>query len=159
MKKNLRRPLAYYGNPILRKKADPVESITPEISRLIQDMIAMLDQLGHSVGLAAPQVNVSLSLFVARAPVEDVAEAYEGIEAKVFINPEILSFGKETWKRGEGCFSIPGVFDEVERPWRIRVKYQDETGKSHEEDFEGMIARVIQHEYDHLQGVLMIDRF
>jgi peptide deformylase len=136
-----------YGDPILRQKARPVEEVTPEIRALIADMI---DTMHHEigVGLAAPQVGATLRLLV--------MDDGKGV-ARALVNPEI------TERRGsvvaeEGCLSIPGIFADVERSEWIHVKAADEEGKPLSVELRGFLARVVQHEMDHLDGILFVDR-
>ena len=148
----------YYGNPILRKKAKPVGNITDEIKQLVEAMIEAMDQK-DGIGLAAPQVNHSIALFITRAPIEnDENDEWEKGEVRVFINPKILSYSSDEDYFSEGCLSIPKVYGDVFRPLKIKVEATNLEGKRFTEDFSGMSARVILHENDHLNGVLFIDR-
>ena len=153
-----------YGHPVLRERGQKIKAITPEITRLIADMFETMYG-ANGVGLAAPQVGQSIRLFVVDA--SPFAEDEEGnLEPehkhlvgfkKVFINPYIVEEEGEPWPFEEGCLSIPGIREEVERQARIVLQYQDEHFKEHEETFDGYAARVIQHEHDHLDGVLFTD--
>ena len=144
-------PIRLYGDPILRRKAAPVAVIDDEIRRLAADMVeTMFDSNG--VGLAAPQVGLSLRLLVADATHRD-----GGAGPRVFINPEILESWDE-WLYDEGCLSLPGLSAELVRPEAIRLRFQDETGAWHEEEFHELWSRVLQHEIDHLDGKLFVDR-
>ena len=139
----------------LRLVSEPVDKITPEIRKLVDDMFeTMYDAPG--IGLAAIQVAEPLRLITM-----DLAKKSEDGETKreprVFINPEILSSSEELSVYEEGCLSIPEYYEEVERPARVRVRYTDLDGKVHEEDAEGLFATCIQHEIDHLNGVLFVD--
>ncbi len=149
-------PLAYYGDPILRKVGAPVKEISEDLCRLISDMIETMDAC-DGLGLAAPQVHHSIQLFVIRDPIEDEKGKVELGEARVFINPKILKKSEETWKMGEGCLSIPTIHADVDRPKKITVEYTDLDGKRVVEECSGWKAKVILHENDHLQGVLFID--
>jgi peptide deformylase len=150
-------PLAYYGDPVLRTKTKPVEEITDEIAQLIQDMFETM-HAHNGIGLAAPQVHLSISLFVCQVPVEQEDGSYaEGIK-RVFINPKILSISDETYTQEEGCLSIPGIYGDVERPLSIKVSAQDLNGEFFEQEFHGLEARCILHENDHINGVLFLDR-
>ena len=135
------------GHPALRRRADPVPEVTPELRRLADDMLAVMKQ-HEGIGLAATQVNRMVRLFVTRAP-ED--------RERVFINPEIVRTGIETESREEGCLSIPGPRADVERPAHVRVQARNRRGRLFSLRAEGMLARVIQHELDHLNGTLFID--
>ncbi len=138
------------GDEVLRTVATPVEKFDKKLRYLVDDMFeTMYDAEG--IGLAAPQVGESIRLLVV-----DVSDIEEDKEPTAFINPEIIdSTGSSTVE--EGCLSIPGAREEVTRPERIRVKYNDVDGKQFEEEFSGWMARVLQHEIDHLDGVLFID--
>ena len=136
------------GEKVLREKAEPIEKLTDEIKMLIDDMFeAMIDANG--VGLAAPQVGKKLRLFVAVAD-DDVK--------RVFINPQIVSTSEEVGDYEEGCLSIPGVYETIRRPVRVTVQALDENAKPFTLEADGLLARIIQHETDHLNGVLFIDR-
>jgi len=135
----------------LRLISKPVEKITPEIRALADDMFeTMYDAPG--IGLAAIQVAVPLRLITMDLSKKEVEK-----EPRVFINPEILSSSEELSVYEEGCLSIPEYYEEVERPARVRVRFMDIDGKIHEEDAEGLYATCIQHEIDHLNGVLFVD--
>jgi peptide deformylase len=135
----------------LRLVSEPVEKITPEIRALVDDMFeTMYDAPG--IGLAAIQVAVPL-----RVITMDLAKKDDEPERRVFINPEILSSSDDVAVYEEGCLSIPEYYEEVERPAQVRVRYMDIEGKVHEEDADGLFATCIQHEVDHLNGVLFID--
>jgi peptide deformylase len=139
----------------LRLVSQPVDKITPEIRKLVDDMFeTMYDAPG--IGLAAIQVAEPLRLITM-----DLAKKSEDGETKreprVFINPEILSSSEELSVYEEGCLSIPEYYEEVERPAKVRVRYTDLDGKVREEDAEGLFATCIQHEIDHLNGILFID--
>jgi peptide deformylase len=138
-------------DPILKKKADPVDDVTDEIRTLLDDMLeTMYDAPG--IGLAAPQVGV-----LKRVIVIDVAGDDEEPAPMKMINPEVLWASDETGIYEEGCLSVPKSFSEVERPERVKIKYLDETGTSHEIDADGLLATCVQHEIDHLEGTLFID--
>lgn len=145
-------PLAYYGEDVLRQKALPVVNINPEIKQLVQGMIETMDAW-HGLGLAAPQVHQSLRIFVIRIP----EDKHPG-KSKVFINPELKDPSKKLSKQAEGCLSIPCVRGEVERPQEISVKYTTLEGEEVEERFFDLTAKAISHEFDHLEGILYIDR-
>ncbi len=147
--------LAYYDAPVLRKKGALIDTIHHEIKELAARMIATMNAC-DALGLAAPQVHHSLQLFVIRTPIEDGDSYSLGPEA-VFINPRLSDCSKETWKTVEGCLSIPGLQEEVVRPRHLTVEYMDLEGNHHRRHVSGWEARVICHEYDHLQGDLFID--
>lgn len=148
--------LAYYGDPLLRRKADPLFEITDEIKNLVEEMIETMDA-SNGMGLAAPQVHRSIRLFVMRPPIETEEGRSLG-DVKVFINPELSSPSLETWKASEGCLSIPHLRASVERPKEVTVEYTSLEGERIKERFFEWEARVILHESDHIDGVLFIDR-
>ena len=145
-------PLAFYGDPILREKARAVEEITPEIQKLALAMIETMDAL-NGMGIAAPQVKQPLRMFITRPFVN---EAYE--DPKVFINPEIIFSSKECRQEVEGCLSIPSLRGKVERPSEVTVQYTTLEGQRVEEHFSLWPARTFLHEYDHIEGILYVDR-
>lgn len=149
-------PLSYYGDPILRKVAEPVSEITEATHQLVEEMIETMDAC-DGLGLAAPQVHYSIQLFVIRIPIEDAAGDVELGDPMVFINPEISEHSKEKWTVSEGCLSIPSIHADVTRSKEITVEYTNLEGKKMKERCSGWKARVILHEYDHLQGILFID--
>lgn len=147
-------PIVAYGDPVLRKKGALVEKNLAGLKDLIENMYETM-YASHGVGIAAPQVGKSLNLFVIdTASFED--ESYPSVK-KTFINAEILEESGEKWEFEEGCLSIPHIRENVKRKETIRIRYTDEDFNTHEETFDGITARVIQHEYDHVQGVLFID--
>ena len=144
-------PILTLPDPVLRKKAKPVERIDAELRRLMDDMLAtMYDAPG--IGLAAPQVGV-LRRLVVMDPAKDEAPK----SPLVMINPEILERSEEMRTHEEGCLSIPDFTAEIERPARTRVSYIDREGKKREAELEGIWSTLVQHEIDHLNGVLFID--
>ena len=150
-------PIVAYGTPVLKQKAAFIDSEHPGLNDLISNMFDTM-YYAHGVGLAAPQVGQSLRLFVIDAtPFAEDEPALQGIK-KVFINAEIIEETGTEWKFNEGCLSIPTVREDVERKPVIRIKYQNEHFIHFEETFDGILARVIQHEYDHIEGVLFTDR-
>ncbi|WP_456410723.1 peptide deformylase [Oceanithermus sp.] len=158
-------PVRLYGDPVLRKKARPVQDFSG-LDELAENMVETMFEYG-GVGLAAPQVGLATRLFVAAeyALEEEEAEADEEERPKsvlknlyVMVNPRI-TYREGTQVGTEGCLSIPGIYsDDVPRDLQIRVEYQDVTGQPHTLEAEGFLARVIQHELDHLEGVLFFDR-
>ncbi len=144
-------PIIKIGHPTLRKVAKPVVDFDDDLRRFADDLIETM-RLNEGVGLAATQVNVLKSVFVI-----DKNLINEEWEVQAYINPEILKTeGDETSE--EGCLSIPGVRADVNRSLKLKVRYQNLSGKTVDEELEGLLARVFQHEYDHLNGVLFIDR-
>lgn len=136
------------GEDILREKAQPVAEVNDEIRQLAQDMFdTMIDADG--VGLACPQIGRNLRMFVLIAD-DDVR--------RVFINPQIIKTSEELGDYDEGCLSIPQVYETIKRPVRVTVQALNENGKPFTLDADGLLARIIQHEYDHLDGIVFIDR-
>ena len=143
--------VVHYGDPILRKKCKPVDDYK-KLAGLIDDTVdTMYEENG--IGLAANQVGVDLNLFI--IDISDIEE--EGESIHVFINGEIIESSGESWFE-EGCLSIPDVRLDVKRPETITFKYQDESGHEHTKEISGLLARAIQHEVDHLNGVFILDR-
>ncbi len=136
-----------YGDPILRQKSKPVETFDENLNEILEEMVETM-YLGDGVGLAAPQVGFLLRMFVM-----DYGEG----PIKV-VNPVILEMSEEKEVDEEGCLSLPDIFEDVERAKWIKVKYQTQSGEAVEREFEGYPARIFQHEYDHLDGILFIDR-
>ena len=157
-----------YGNPVLRGRSQPVGEITPEIRQLAEDMIVtMFEHDTRGVGLAAPQIGVSIRLITLATSIagEDLppdASPGERVLAPrmpiALVNPEIVSASARTACRVEGCLSVPGVEGEVGRPASIVLKAQTLDGQSFQVDCGGLLARCLQHETDHLDGVLFVDR-
>ncbi len=136
------------GEEILRKKAEPVAEVTDKIRKLADDMLETMIE-ANGVGLAGPQVGKNLRIFVAMAD-DDVK--------RVFINPQIIKTSEEVEEYEEGCLSIPQVYESITRPSRVTVQALNEKGRPFTLDADGLLARIIQHEYDHLDGILYIDR-
>jgi len=150
-------PIVAYGDPVLRKMGAEISKDYPQLEKLIDDMYETMEK-AKGVGLAAPQVNKSIRLFVI-----DSTRMYEDDEKndglrEVFINPQMIKEVGAEWGYEEGCLSIPGIREDVFRKGTIKIKYLDRNFKSHEKEFTGLTARVIQHEYDHIEGKLFIDR-
>jgi peptide deformylase len=145
--------LRYYGDPILRRHAMEVQNFDASLRDIAAQMLEAMER-EEGVGLAAPQVGLDLRLLTALAMREPGDETAEPV---VMVNPEILERSHETWVYEEGCLSIPGIRGDVTRPERVRVRYQDVDGAEHTLDVEGMFARILQHEIDHLNGKLFID--
>ena len=161
-------PIVAFGDPVLKARAKDIPQDLPadELKQIVQDMYETMYH-AHGVGLAAPQVGKSIRLFVIDSePMidtedEETGEPLPDAEKPVkraFINPKMVSETGEEWGFEEGCLSIPGVREMVYRPETILIRYEDENRQQHEESFSGMTARVIQHEYDHLEGVLFTDK-
>lgn len=157
-------PVVAYGHPVLRKVCEEINADYPDLKKLIADM---WETMYHSngVGLAAPQINRGIRLFVI-----DTIQIVEGFDdqdkrdypnevplKQVFINAQIVSEDGNTWPYNEGCLSIPKIREDVHRKSVVHIKYLDENFREHEQEFKGITARVIQHEYDHIEGKLFID--
>lgn len=151
-------PIYIYGQPVLRKVSQDINADYPNLKELIENMFETLTE-SDGVGLAAPQIGLNIRLAVIDLDVlSDEFEEYKDFK-KVYINPYIIDYDdrhQETIE--EGCLSLPGIHEGVKRPTRIKVKYMDETFTEHEEWVEGYLARVMQHEFDHLDAKLFIDR-
>ena len=157
-------PIVAYGDPVLKKRASEISKETPKLKETIANMYESMYG-AHGVGLAAPQVGLSIRLFLVDTSPFAEDEGYSLEEQKqlksfkrTFINAKIIEEFGEEWSFNEGCLSIPNVREEVLRRSEIRIEYQDENFKKHIESFDGLIARVIQHEYDHIEGVLFTDK-
>lgn len=146
------RPIVKYGDPVLREIAKPVGQITTEVKELVADLRATLKD-AKGLGLAAPQIGESLRVFIVDLSAVDITA-----ETTVFINPEILETSGSI-EFEEGCLSFPGIYQRLTRPERVKVKALDENGKEFFLEANGLAARAIQHEYNHLEGVLFIDHF
>jgi peptide deformylase len=145
------REILRYPDPRLREVAKPVDSITDELSELVDDMAETM-YAAPGCGLAATQLGINKRIFVI-----DVASDDEPSELRVFINPEIVELeGAQTWN--EGCLSFPGANEEIKRAERVKVRALDRAGQPFELEADGLLAVAIQHETDHLNGVLMIDK-
>jgi peptide deformylase len=157
-------PVVAYGDPVLKKEAEEIDKDYPELKKLIKDMFETMYEAA-GVGLAAPQIGRSIRLFIVDgspfAEEEDEEEdpRAKGIEnfKQVFINPIIEEEFGEEWAFKEGCLSIPKVREEVYRKEKLRITYYDENWNLKDEVFDGYAARIIQHEYDHIEGILFTD--
>ena len=152
-------PIVAFGSPILRKKGENITAKYPELDSLLVNMWETMYE-ASGVGLAAPQINKSISLFLIDTTpfVNDKEESEEQIVKKVFINATILEEEGESWIFNEGCLSIPDVREDIKRKSIITIKYQDENFDWYTDTFSGLTARVIQHEYDHIEGILFTDK-
>lgn len=157
-------PIVAYGDPVLKTEAEEIDESYPELKELIANMFETMYQ-AKGVGLAAPQIGKSIRLFIVDgAPFAD-EEGEEpdpkaaGIESfkKVFINPIIEEESGAKWSFQEGCLSIPKIRENVSRHEKLSISYYDENWKFHEESYDGYAARIIQHEYDHIEGILFTD--
>ncbi|MDR1882822.1 MAG: peptide deformylase [Prevotella sp.] len=150
-------PIYLYGHPALRKKAGEITPDYPDLKELVENMFATMYN-ADGIGLAAPQIGLDIRLFV--VDLEPLAEdnpLYSGFK-KVFINPVIAEETGETVKMEEGCLSLPGINENIDRKEKIRVQYFDENFIFHDETYDAFFARCIQHEYDHIEGILFVDR-
>jgi len=152
-------PIYIYGNAVLRQEAQDIDKDYPELSSFIADMYETLAN-SDGIGLAAPQVGRGIRVVV--IDLDDLSKdmpEYKGFK-KTYINPHILEYDETAPKKSseEGCLSLPGIHENVARPTRIHVTYMDEQFTLHDEWVEGYLARVMQHEFDHLEGTMFIDR-
>jgi len=157
-------PILAYGDPVLRKKATVISSDYPKLKELIADMHETMYN-AYGVGLAAPQIGLPIRLFlVDTSPfAEDEGLSNEEQEQLkdfkcTFINAKIIEEDGDEWAFNEGCLSIPNIREDVFRQPKIKIQYQDEEFNEHVKEFDGLIARVIQHEYDHIEGILFTDK-
>lgn len=139
---------------MLRKRATDIKEGT-DLTELIKDMYETM-HAAHGIGIAAPQIGKSIRLFVVDGTTLDDEPTLVDFK-RIFVNPTILDETGDEWDFEEGCLSIPNIREDIARPEKVRIKYFDENWKAHEEEFDGMKARIIQHEYDHLEGKLFID--
>lgn len=149
-------PIVVYGSPVLRKVAKDIDPAQPDFTKFVDDMFETMEK-SDGIGLAAPQVGKSVRMFVIDA--EPLVEEHPELAGfrKAFINAKIIERSGENVLYNEGCLSLPTIREDIERPSVIRIQYVDEYFKSHEDVYDGIIARIIQHEYDHLDGILLID--
>lgn len=151
-------PIYIYGQPVLRKESADIEKDYPNLNELLANMFETMEE-ANGVGLAAPQIGLNIRVVVIDLDVlsEDFPE-YKGFK-KGFINPHIIEYDEtNTESLEEGCLSLPGIQEKVTRPTRIHVQYLDEDLNEHDEWVEGYLARVMQHEFDHLDAKMFIDR-
>lgn len=153
----MKLPIVAYGDPVLKKVAVDIDENYTDLPGLIENMYETM-YAASGVGLAAPQVGLSIRLFVVDA--SSFAEDEPSLTnfKKAFINPKIIEESGESWKFNEGCLSIPDVREDVSRKETILISYYDENWNLKEESYSGLAARVIQHEYDHIEGKLFTDR-
>lgn len=149
-------PIYLYGQPVLRKIATDITPDYPGLKKLIEDMFETMDS-AEGVGLAAPQIGLDIRVLVINLdPLSDTWPEYKNYR-KTMINAHIIATEGDTVSREEGCLSLPGIHESVVRQEKLSIRYCDENFVEHTEVFEGYVARVIQHEYDHLDGKLFID--
>ncbi|MFI3283182.1 MAG: peptide deformylase [Rikenellaceae bacterium] len=149
-------PIVIYGSPVLRKESEDIGSDYPELPKLIEDMRATLE-VCEGVGLAAPQIGKNIRLFIVDCTPWGDKNPELAEYRRVFINAEIYEESDETDTFEEGCLSLPGIHENVRRPVAIRMRFMDENFVEHDEEFTGLPARVIQHEYDHIDGMVFTD--
>lgn len=157
-------PIVAFGDPVLRKKAKNIDKEYPKLDALIDNMFETMEG-ARGIGLAAPQVGLPIRLFIVDAsPFGDDDDLTEEEQAsllnfrKVFINAEIIEETGDEWAYNEGCLSIPAINEDVFRKPNIVIEYYDEHFKKHTDSYEGIVARIIQHEYDHIEGILFTDK-
>ncbi|OAB78499.1 peptide deformylase [Cochleicola gelatinilyticus] len=157
-------PIVAYGDPVLRKECKAITEDYPNLDALLENMFETM-YAAHGIGLAAPQIGVPVRIFIVDAtPFEDDEDLSEEEQKfvstfkKVFINATIIEESGDEWAFNEGCLSIPDVREDVFRQPDIVIEYQDENFKKHTEKFSGIVARIIQHEYDHIEGILFTDK-
>lgn len=148
-------PIVAYGDPVLNTKASNISADYPGLSELIHNMFETM-YAANGVGLAAPQIGLPIRLFVIDAAAYDEEQFKD--EKRVFINAEIVEFKGDEWAFNEGCLSIPDVRGDVFRPETIKIRYFDENFKEHLAEFSDMPSRIIQHEYDHIEGKLFTEK-
>lgn len=150
-------PIVIYGAEVLRKKCEPIAPDYPEVKKLVEDMFLTLGE-AEGVGLAAPQIGKAIRLFIVDCtPWADEDPSCVDYK-RAFINPEIYAYSDETKLYNEGCLSFPGIHEDVRRSLCIRMRYLDTDFVAHDEEFTGLRAWVIQHEYDHIEGTVFTDR-
>ena len=157
-------PIVAYGDPVLRKVAVAIDATYPDLEKLITNMKETMYN-ASGVGLAAPQIGKAIRLFLIDASPfaedDDISEEESAILKSfnsVFINPKILKEEGEEWLFNEGCLSIPDVREDVSRQPKITIEYQDESFTTHTKTLDGLAARIFQHEYDHIEGILFTDK-
>jgi peptide deformylase len=147
-------PIVMYGDPVLRQRAKDIKEGT-DLKQLIEDMYETMHG-ASGIGLAAPQIGKSLRLFVVDGTVLEDEPAMQDFK-KAFINPQIVDETGDPWEYEEGCLSIPNIREKVARKEKLKIRYFDEDWNPKEEIYDGMKARIIQHEYDHIEGKLFVD--
>jgi len=150
-------PIYLYGQPVLRKVAHNIDPDYPKLEELVANMFETMYN-ANGIGLAAPQIGLDIRLFVIDlSPLAEDDERFNGFK-KVFINPQIIESSTDEISLQEGCLSIPGINESVVRPEKIKIHYFDENFVEHTDVFDDFFARCIQHEYDHIEGKLFIDK-
>ncbi|MBT8272018.1 MAG: peptide deformylase [Bacteroidia bacterium] len=157
-------PIVAYGDPVLRKTCKAITKDYPDLKEIISDMYETMYS-AQGIGLAAPQIGIPIRLFIVDASpfaedeefTEEERKYFENFK-KTFINAKMIDESGDSWAFNEGCLSIPFIREDVFRQPKIKIEYQDENFKTQIEQFDGMVARIIQHEYDHIEGVLFTDK-
>lgn len=147
-------PIVMYGDPVLRQKAAEIKKGT-DLKQLIEDMFETMHN-ANGIGLAAPQIGKSIRIFIVDGTVLDDEPLMADFK-KVFINPVMLEENGTPWEYEEGCLSIPNIREKISRPEKLRIRYYDQEWNLLEEEYDGLKARVIQHEYDHIEGKMFVD--
>ena len=157
-------PIIAYGHPVLKRKAEVINKDYPKLLELINDMFETMYN-ANGVGIAAPQIGLSVRLFIVDTNPFSEDESLSDEERsqlksfkKIFINPKILDQNGDEWSFEEGCLSIPNIRESVFRQESIKIQYFDENFTQYIESYDGLLARVIQHEYDHIEGILFTDK-
>ena len=151
-------PIVAYGSNVLRSQCKEIDSSYSNLDQLIENMFETM-YAASGVGLAAPQINKSIRLFIVdTSPFKDDESPDHVVCKKIFINPKITSLTGESWSFSEGCLSIPEVREDVKRLSEITIEYFDKDFNKHTETYDGLNARVILHEYDHIEGILFVDK-
>lgn len=149
-------PIFVYGSPVLRKVSEEIPRDLPNLQSFIEDMWETMYK-SDGIGLAAPQVGRNIRMFVIDGSAMADDDPSMGDFRKTFINARIVNREGDDWIFNEGCLSLPNIREDISRPEKITIEYYDEHFNFHREDFDGLKARIIQHEYDHLEGVLLVD--
>lgn len=150
-------PIVALGHPILKQRAEDISTNYPDLKELLDNMFETMSH-ASGIGLAAPQINKSIRVFVVDTTIAIEGKDKSAAFKKAFINPQIIDFNEEKEWYNEGCLSVPDIHEDVLRPTKVLLRYFDETWKEHEDWFDGLPARVIQHEHDHLEGKTFVDR-
>lgn len=151
-------PIVAFGSGVLREKCKEITKDYPDLTQLIADMYESM-YTASGVGLAAPQINKAIRIFIIDTTPFSEDEENDIVPLKqVFINPKMLEKKGEEWLFNEGCLSIPDIREDISRKAEIEIEFLDENFKKHSKKFDGLTARVIQHEYDHLEGILFTDK-
>ncbi len=153
----MKLPIIAYGDPVLRQRTKEIDENYPELDILIKNMFDTM-YAAYGVGIAAPQIGLPIRLFVIDGEPYAEDEPMMKNFKKVFINPQIIEETGDLWSYSEGCLSIPDIREDISRKEEIKIVYFDDNWVEHEETYTGLAARVIQHEYDHIEGILFTDK-